>query len=320
VTEPRQQVFPFFVGSGRSGTTLVQAIFSAHPDLAVVHESQFIPRLVRAHGRRDAPFDPVALLADLPKSPDFQRMNLSIDTIHHELSEQSVTDVADAIRLIFGLFAEAKGKRLYGDKTPGYVMHMGLIARLFPESRFVHVVRDGRDVALSYLRTDFGPENLSEGALYWKRRVCRGRATGEALGPDRYMEMRYEDLVQDPEQVLRGVSTFIGIEFDERMLRFHESGDIVRSETAHPSAHTNLSRPIGARVNDWRSQFSTEEAAVFDVLAGSTLEQFGYARGLHNGRLRHLGIATLAWIRWQMKRLRTVARRSPARPQRRLHR
>jgi hypothetical protein len=284
----------------------------------VVHESQFITRLARTHARLDRPFDPLALLADLTRGPDFQRMNLSVDVIHREIQAREVTDFADTVRLIFRLFAEAKGKRLYGDKTPGYVMHMALIARLFPESRFVHVVRDGRDVALSYLRTDFGPENLSEGALYWKRRVCRGRAAGAVLGSDRYMEMRYEDLVQDPEQVLRGVSTFIGIEFDERMLRFHEAGDVVRSETAHPSAHTNLGLPISAPASDWRSQLSTAEAAVFDFLAGSTLERFGYARAESAGRRRHLSAAMLAWLRWHLSRLRTAARLSPARSRRRL--
>lgn len=318
MSEPRQQVFPFFVGSGRSGTTLVQAIFSSHPDLTVVHESQFIPRLARTYGRGDTPFDPTALLADMAKSPDFQRMKLSVDVIQREIRAQDVEDFADSIRLIFRLFAATKEKRLYGDKTPGYVMQMPVIARLFPESRFVHVVRDGRDVALSYLKTDFGPEDLSEGALYWKRRVSRGRATGAVLGPDRYMELRYEDLVQDPEPIVRAVSAFIEIEFDEQMLHFHEAGDRIRSETAHPSVHTNLSRPISAATSDWRSEMSTGEAAVFDVLAGRTLEQFGYARSPNNGHRQPRAAAVRAWLRWQVKRLRAAARLGPARARKRL--
>jgi hypothetical protein len=305
---PRQDVFPFIVGSGRSGTTLLQAILSTHPDLAIVHESQFISR-VRSRPRwTRTSFDVDAAVDAITRSPDFRRMNVPVHAVRAELADRATTDFGDLVRAIFRVFASERGKSRYGDKTPGYVLHIDTLARLLPESRFIHVVRDGRDVALSYLATQFGPATIPDGALYWKRRVSRGRASGERLGPERYMEIQYEVLVRDPEAVVRSVCRFIAIDYDDRMLRFHEDGARVRSETADPSAHQNLMRPITVPEQGWQDRLSPAEVAIFDALAGGTMERFGYPRPEMDGR-RPIWAATRAWSWWHLQRVRAAARK-----------
>ncbi len=309
----QQPVFPIFVGSGRSGTTLVQAIFSAHPRLAISHESQFIPRLADRPYVRDGAFSSDRFVADLKRSPDYQRLEIDDDALLASLHEELPADYPDAVRRVFQHYAKARGKERYGDKSPGYVLHMERLAELFPEARFVHVVRDGRAVALSYVETKFGPGDVPAGALYWQRRVTRGRTVGETLGTERYRELRYEDLVADPETVVRDVIPFLGLDFDPAMLRYFERGDQLRSETADPSAHESLALPPTQGLRNWKEQMSDSDAAVFEVLAGTTLETFGYETSGRRPSPKALTRAAWAWLRWQGERAqarrRTMARR-----------
>jgi hypothetical protein len=280
----------------------VQAIFSAHPELTVAHESQFVPRLAKRPYLRDGRFDSDMFVRDLRRSANFVRLSVDVDALRDDLAANPPASYPDAVRRVFRLYAHARGKTRYGDKTPGYVLHMEQLADLFPEARFVHVVRDGRDVALSYLETRFGPRTLPEAALYWRRRVLVGRHSGRLLGPERYRELRYEELVDDPESVVRGLCDFLGVEFSEEMLRYHVSGGQLRSETADPTAHRHLSLPPTAGLRDWRVQMSAQDVTVFETLAGNTLETFGYERSELRPSLKTMVRSLGGWMSWQLRR------------------
>src|SRR5436190_20440848 len=103
---------------------------------------------------------------------------------------------------------------------------MGLLAGLFPEARYVHIVRDVRSVALSLVEMpkEWGTQTVPEGAARWRHRVGRGHAEGRALGPDRYLEVRYEDLVDEPERELRRILQFVLLPWDAAVLQYAERG------------------------------------------------------------------------------------------------
>ena len=104
----------------------------------------------------------------------------------------------DAVRAFYALYGEStRAPPRWGDKTPGYVKHMREIQEYLPEARFIHLIRDGRDVALSVLKQEFGPETIEAAAEKWRSRVLRGRAQQPYLGF--YMEVKFEDLVVDTE-------------------------------------------------------------------------------------------------------------------------
>src|SRR5207237_1740039 len=111
--------------------------------------------------------------------------------------------LADAVRACFAVYAESRGKPRWGDKTPGYVEHLELLAELFPDARFIHIIRDGREVSTSIAEQPWGPPSPVAAAFWWRRKVKRGRRSGELLGPDRYLEIRLEHLISDSEQALR---------------------------------------------------------------------------------------------------------------------
>src|SRR5207249_7446416 len=114
-------------------------------------------------------------LADLYAGPWLSRWGVPQEDIKKEVLSPAPDDLADEVRRLFAMYARLSGKPLYGDKTPRYVLYLTQLAKLFPEARFVHIIRDGRDVTMSLLEKDWGANNAVEGALIWKRSVEAGR-------------------------------------------------------------------------------------------------------------------------------------------------
>jgi hypothetical protein len=152
---------------------------------------------------------------------------------------------------------------------------------MFPEGRFIHLIRDGRNGALSYVKERFGPKTVGEAAIWWKRAVVTGRNAGKRLGDGRYREIRYETLVESPEATLRDLSEFIDVSFNEGMLRyFDRADDFLSGPDLDASAHQNLRRAPTANIRDWREEMSREDVAVFESIAGDLLSELGYERAM----------------------------------------
>ena len=171
---------------------------------------------------------------------------------------------------------EASGKAVWAEKTPENIRQFEALADRFPNARFVHLVRDGRDVACSLRRARWmklekitggadraSPEALAACARYWAERVRAGR---RLAGSPRYHEVRYEELVLRPEPTLRALLGFLGVEWDEAVLRH-------QAEAAAPAAGPVSPRSMGR----WRSELSPEALAVFEREAGAELAALGYA-------------------------------------------
>ena len=275
-----QNVFPFFVGAARSGTTLVRAMFDSHPELSIPGESGFITRLGRRAPRRyerNGTFATEIFWSDLASHRGFQRWEVDQAELRARLQQPGVQSFADAIRRIYEWYAGSHHKSRYADKTPNYVSDIPFLARLFPEAKFIHIVRDGRDVALSHLSiSKWGPGTVEDAASEWRRRVEAGRRAGERLGPGRYLEVRYEDLVRDPESALKPVCDFIGLDFDAEMLWYFEKVESILGADYPLAHHQSVALPPTSNLRDWRSQMPRGQVARFEALAGSTLREMGY--------------------------------------------
>jgi len=267
--------FPFFVGTNGSGTTLHRAIFDSHPDLSIPGEGQFVAKLAANRDRyRENGFDAGRLIKDLRKQDRFESWGLAFEDVEAALSEPPVEDYPNAIRRLYGLFAAQRGKSRYGDKTQANIHHLPLLAELFPEARFVHAVRDGRDVALAH--TD--GTKIEQVAVSWKRRVAAGREAGRELGADRYIESRFEELINDTETAVRRLCDFLDLPFDPQMLRYYERAGEIVSTTAVPDRHKDIFLPPTKGLRDWRRELSDDQVARFEALAGDLLQELGYQR------------------------------------------
>lgn len=275
---------PFVVGAPRSGTTLLRLMLDAHPDLAIPPETGFLPELAGVASRADA----LAVITGHPSWPDMQ---LSRDALARALEGRRPASASGAARRFYRLYAARFGKARWGDKTPGYLEAMDRLEALLPEAHFIHIIRDGRDCALSVRPLWFSPaQDMTGLALDWRRRIERGRALGARAR--RYLEVRYEALVRDPAPVLRAVCDFVRLDFDPAMLRHHEraaarldeheerraaDGSLLLDKAAR-AAQQRLTRepPRADRAEAWRGAMTPAERAEFEGVAGATLRNLGY--------------------------------------------
>ena len=289
VAEPPFPV-PFICGATRSGTTLLRLMLDSHPELAIPGETHFIVPMIKASWRRARPADELAtLIVDSDRWGDF---HLDEDELRGRLHGLDPLNCADAVREFFRLYASKQGKERWGDKTPGYVRSMRLVQKVLPEARFVHIIRDGRDVALSLVPRSWGPSTFAEAADNWRRRIEVARRQQPHL--DHYIEVHYEDLITDTEGVLRRVAEFIELEFDPVMLRYHERAGERLAEKARDlekpwgtisaasriESHALAERPPQAdRVARWRTEMSDADRLAYEAIAGEALVATGYELG-----------------------------------------
>ncbi|MBD0329311.1 MAG: sulfotransferase [Thermoleophilia bacterium] len=286
------------LGVRRSGTTLLRVMLDRNSQLAVPDESYFVPQL--AHRHRGRP-DPDAFVDDLRRLPTLREWGVSPDEVRARLRPGMTT--GEAIGAIYEAYAAGRGKPRWGDKTPMYMDYLPLLERLFPRARFVHLIRDGRDAALSFLampagvvtRTWMHPRSPAAVAAQWRAQVRSARGLGARVGSTRYHELRYEELVADAEEALRRICAFAALPFEPAMLAY--AGE---AEAARKPHQRSLERPPTPGLRDWRADMSTEDRAAFEGVAGDLLAELGYetsrgpdARGrLH--RARYAGLTT-AW-------------------------
>jgi Sulfotransferase family len=280
---------PFVVGVSRSGTTLLRLMLDAHPDLAIPAETHFIPKLIRNLKKSDGDPRVVAIetITTHRRWPDFHLEERELSDRIGALKDPSATEI---LRAFYGLYAERENKSRWGDKSPPYVRKMARIGTILPEARFIHLIRDGRDVALSLTEVEWGPESIPEAAEKWKQWIAKARRQAKRV--DHYVELRYEDLVTDPEPALRRVCDFVELEFSEEMLTYHERASERMSEvirefqigggpllTADDRAqqHKFVSEPPRAdRLARWQRDMSEEDQAKFEEIAGDLLAELGY--------------------------------------------
>jgi hypothetical protein len=263
---------PFFiVGSARSGTTFLRLTLNAHPDVAVPPESRFITEL---HTSGDE-VDVEAFLQRLAAHKRFEAWGLPISAVRTELDGTQRASYASAISAVYRAYAKSQGKSRWGDKTPRYVEHIPEIDRLFPDARFIHLIRDGRDVALSYGDVDFGPKNVARAARLWAARVEAGVRDGRALG-DRYLEVHYADLTDDTEGTLKDICALIDLDFDPVMLDpdATRKGALDRSQRYNPHVREGAKR----HVRSWETDMPPDHEEIFEAIAGDVLSSLGFER------------------------------------------
>jgi len=275
----------FIVGAPRSGTKLFRDMLSAHPRLSFPPESHFIPPFYRAFGDPADEKEAVQLAKAILRYSWVWSWRLSLEP--EQLAGQR--SFAGLTAEIFEAWARREGKPRWGDKTPGYVREIPLVLSLFPDAQFLHVYRDGRDVARSVLPMNWSPGNAFCAAELWRDSVRAGRAAGRTLPEGRYMEVRYERLVSDPEPVMRDVCDFLGEDFDSDVTRPKRPRGELRAAHLPPLEATPVEtrhQVSTARVGSWRTEMRRRDVATVEAVAGELLTELGYPPSGESRRIR----------------------------------
>jgi hypothetical protein len=279
--------YVFFVGCPRSGTTLIQRVGNAHPELAVVNEAEWIAKWWerRVGIAPDGTVTP-ELVERILAHKRFPRLGLEPERVAELVRDGEPKHYAAFVTELFDLHGRAEGKPLVGEKSPTYVRHLATMHELFPRARFVHLIRDGRDVALSALDWKKGERILGRyatwqddpvatAAIWWEWHVRLGREIGASLGPDLYYELSYESLVEDPEGECRKLCGFLGLRYDGAMLHFHEGR--TRRKPGLGSKASWL--PVTAGLRSWRQQMPSDDVTRFEAVCGPLFDELGYESG-----------------------------------------
>jgi Sulfotransferase family len=295
---------PFICGVNRSGTTLLRLMLDAHPQMAIPPETHFVPELIK-----ELPDDPTVdrAIAVITAQREWADFGFSEEELRERFAALPEVTPRTVTRDFFAAYGERFGKPRWGDKTPKYVRSMRRIQRTIPEARFVHVIRDGRDIALS--RWDQRSRRGLEGppveriAAQWDKKIRSARADAPKLR--HYVEVRYEDLIADTEATLRRVCEFVELDFDPAMLSYHERASERLAEMAHElpargsrpeqaadhrlNIHALTTEPPRAdRIARWKRKMSDADIAGFEREAGELLGELGYelAAGAHQETAR----------------------------------
>jgi hypothetical protein len=280
--------FPVIVGVSRSGTTLLRLMLDAHPELAIPPETHWAAAFAPLAGQPLTPERAAELLTTSLRWPDF---GMTADDLLPELRQVPHLDISEALRGFYRVYARRHGKRRSGDKTPNYGQVMAAVETLLPEARFVHIIRDGRDVVVSWRATAFASSReVAVLAASWRDRILTTRR--QARSCRHYLEIRYETLIAAPRETLETVCRFIELPFDPAMLAYHRSaqqrlaelGDSYRSDGAilNPRAsrleqHRLTAEPPRAdRIGRWRTELAPHEREAFMSAAGDLLTELGY--------------------------------------------
>jgi Sulfotransferase family len=269
---------PFFiVGNDRSGTTMLRLILDRGPDVAIPPESMFLTDFASAFDE-GVPADaaaaqrlteqvwnhPKVRLWQLPGAPPPVPAGLSARDAYRWIAEAP-----------FKAYAARHGKARWGDKTPHYVHHVDHLLRVWPRARFVVLVRDGRDVALSLRRMPFGPNNAWAAAQWWVRGIRAGERA-QLEHPGAVLTMRYEDLAREPEREVARICEYLGLSYAPEMLAL-ERADRSKIVPEQASWFPTIFDGINTRaVGRWQREMPRRDQRLFAALAAPELARLGY--------------------------------------------
>ncbi|MEI6320216.1 MAG: sulfotransferase [Pseudomonadota bacterium] len=250
------QAAPVFIGgSPRSGTTLLLRLLGRHPQVEAYYESKLLASLIDwLEGTVFNPFDPI--------SPFGFRA-------HEYFTRERIYRCAGlAMQQLYGGRATDAGRSIWLEKTPRNSLHVDALLELLPAARFLHVVRDGRDVAVSMPSLEAAPQDIVECARLWAGYTEAGRSACRRH-PDHCLEIRYEQLVRAPQQALEPVCRFLGLDLQPDML------DLDSVKVSLFSEHWGESAPTTAPIARWRRHADFPREA-FKAVAGDLLLELGY--------------------------------------------
>jgi hypothetical protein len=286
----------FIVGSGRCGSTLLRMMLASHSRLSIPPETRFLVPLAKHFSiDRSLTEDEIARVLSIITGYDtWPDMKLDAQEFRRRVSKLTKPRVGDIAGMVYRSYMEAEGKPRWGDKSPIYITIVPELARMFPTSRFIHVVRDGRDVAKSFQATPWRGRRLHDSAERWIQALKCQRRWDRAEVCNRILLIHYEDLVLNTESMLRAICRFVGEEFESNMLSWERKVDEQVPERSRIH-HTKLKLRIGAEgVSRWKRELSPREIFVCEALMSSLLARHGYER-CYTSRLYVPAFALTRW-------------------------
>jgi hypothetical protein len=267
----------FIVGSSRSGTTLLRLILAGHSRIAIPPETWFILDLVDQFPPT-SPLTPeqvraaIHVITECHRWPD---MNISAESFAEQALALDHSTMADLVDIVFRTHLDRSGKVRIGDKTPPYINIVPQLKLIYPDAKFIHLIRDGRDVSISFIDAHFNGRCYHGAEFEWTKAIRSGISYRSLPLARDILEVRYEDLVEQPENTVRSICEFLGEAFEPPMMAFYTRLDLVPEREL--GIHGKLGKPISRdAIGVWRVKLSSLECFVMEASLRKELETLGY--------------------------------------------
>lgn len=274
---------PFFIiTSGRSGSTLLRSILMQHPTINIPPECKILGQVIynfkQEYRFLSWPNVVRLVMSEIQNLPEFAYWELDLTDFYPIALEVAKPErsLAKLIDSLYQYYAQVKkpGATYWGEKSPQNVYCLYALEQVFPGAKYIHLIRDGRDVVASIVKAEFNSD-IDMIGHHWLKSIKNARNFGARIRRDRYHEMFYEELVQEPEPVIQQVCRFLGLDYLPEMLQFWQNVESLGdTKLKH---HQNLKKPINPNsIGKWRSQLSREEKAILQKRLGPKLQELNY--------------------------------------------
>jgi len=277
----------FILGRPRTGTTLLQSLFDAHPAVQIPWECQFVLNLYPRYGsvKHWTVENLKAFYSDLLQQWQFSAWNIDREKLYAELLQCKGSNtyrwVCEVVYLNYISFYQKSEIAWLGDKNHGYTIYTDRLLKIYPEAKFIYVQRDYRDNFLSIRNVDFELPFVSLVVYKWKY-FYRQALRASVKHPGRFYFIRYEDLAREPHKYFNEICAFVGIEYLPEVFEFYRMKE--KACEVYPTEilekhHKSLFNPINtSRLGLWETQLSESQVRQADYVAGSLAEKAGYTR------------------------------------------
>lgn len=286
----------YIVGVGRSGTSLVQSMFAAHPSFAFGPETGFLRRyvstgrltnLIRSHDQK-------WISEQLSGDEFLQRVGIDTDLLLRRTLQESSFSDGVFYRALLAAICKRDGRPEFGDKDPRSVEYLGLLRRVKPDAHVIHVIRDPRDVLASKKKALWSRGGSVVRHVFANRvQITLGCSQGPKLFGIRYHELLYERLLMDPDGTLRKLCARIGVEFDPAMLKYYHRAKRLISGKELSWKKETLGPLLKNNTGKWQQELSKWEVALCELSCRKTFTTFAYQR---SGALRSLPLCSRLWV------------------------
>jgi len=266
----------FIVGVGRSGTSLLQSVLNAHSEVAFMPETQFFRKYIAS--KKTTPTDLAEFKKTLEADTSFHRTGIAPDDLLSDFKGDTFTAI-EAYKLLLNTYLNKKNKKNIGDKDPRNIDYLPKLYEHFPDAKIIHIYRDPRDVVLSKTKAAWSAHRpFWMHAIIGQCQLARGRKIGKQLYGNNFFEIKYEELIKQPEQTIRNLSVYLNIEYQSDMMNFaNSSRELVdekemswKKETFQPIQKNNSGK--------WKENFTSKQIQYIEAVSNEAFDQLNYEK------------------------------------------
>jgi hypothetical protein len=275
----------FIIGRARSGTTLLRSLLDNHPNVIIPPgECPFVSNLFSRYFKKNLELQKMRgkFFNDLRSQPAFGYMNPDIDKLKNEILSNHALSYHSLCKQVYMNYRPVSAKKdilAIGDKNPDYSLFIPRLIRIFPETKFIHIIRDPRSNVLSMMNARYESPVIASLAYRWKyynREIEKQKITF----PERILTVKYEEFVAEPERTLKEICSFLKLKFHQSMFDFYKHKEEllkIYPAEAIEKYHKSLFKPVndsGAEV--WKEGLSQRKIKTIEIVCGRFAEKYGY--------------------------------------------